>query len=279
MKKLSKTVRLLLYAALVLPMASCGLDFDVDDTLANVAAKMSLPYDTVYAMRGDTLSLRPLFTPDSVNTRDVLITTSAPDVVSVDPITGHIEAVGSGWAKIYAQSVSARLQDSCAVCVMEPWVSTVSYPYETIFYATVTVGGKPLAANMTVAAFVGGECRGVAMPQTFHGVAFSLFRVGTEKWPDNLNPNIPDDPEIPGDDEEEAAAPVRRSSAATAAAPVRRGFAAAAADSADDLEVLREKIEFRCYDPTEYHLYICPQRIVFDGETYGTLSNLYKIEF
>lgn len=256
MEKMKRGVRLLFYLALVVPVSSCGLlDFDVDDELADIAADMALDADTVYVMRGDTMTLKPVFKPDTVNIKDVLISSSDNDVVSVNALTGRIEAVGQGWAWLYVESVSARLKDSCAVCVMEPWEVSGYYPFETVFYATVTVGGKPLSKDMTVAAFVGSECRALAMPQSFHGVAFTLFRVGSEEWPYEMNPMIPDNPDIPLEEEED-----------------------------DDgqgggLEVVREQIEFRCYDSLHRKLYTCPRRIDFDGETYGTLSNLYKIEF
>lgn len=244
-----------LCVALVPFLSSCGLDFEVDDAHAVTATAMSLGYDTVYVMRGDTLTLRPVFKPDSVNNRDVYISSSNPSVVSVNPITGHLEAIGKGWAKLFAESVSSRLLDSCAVCVMNPWVPDNSYPHETVFYATVTLAGKPLPEGMIVAAFVNDECRCLGVQQSFHGVAFTLFRVGSETWPYEQNPDIPGI-DIPVDEEEEGEG-----------------------DDGGYLEEDRETIEFRCYDFAHYKLYTSPLRINFDGETYGTLSNLYKIEF
>ena len=44
-------------------------------------------------------------------------------------------------------------------------------------------------------------------------------------------------------------------------------------------ELVRELIEFCCYDRSNYHMYRCSVRVPFDGETHGTLSNLFEIKF
>ena len=229
-------------------LTSCDLlEFDVDSDLSKVAAEMSLNYDTAYVMRGDTLPLLPSFKPDTLNIRDIFVRSSDADVVSVNLLTGRIEAVGTGWARLYVESVSARLLDSCDVCVMEPWAATaeLDYPYETIIYADITVKGKPLTKDMTVGAFLGDECRGVAEALTFHGVSLMQLRVGSEDLTDD--DSVPD---LPDDEEDEG------------------GY-----------EVVRDQIVFRCYDRLYKQLYECPAKVNFDGETHGTLSNLYKIAF
>lgn len=240
---------LLYFMFALLGFTSCDLEFEVDSELSKIAAEMSLNFDTVYVMRGDTVVLQPKFKPDTLNIKDIYVRSSDYDVVNVNLQTGRIEAVGAGWATLYVESVSARLLDSCDVCVMEPWKETagIEYPYETIFYADITVKGKPLTEDMMVGAFLGDECRGIAESFTFHGVSLMQLRVGTEEWNDDFTM-----PDLPEDEEEE-----------------------------DDggYEIVRDKITFRCYDTRYKQLYECPTKIDFDGETHGTLSNLYKIEF
>lgn len=248
MRKIHHIFRLLCCTFLLVQFTSCDLEFDVDSDLSKIAAEMSLNFDTAYVMRGDTLPLRPVFKPDTLNIKDIFVRSSNDEVVNVNVLTGRIEAVGAGWARLYVESVSARLLDSCDVCVMVPWEQTaeVEYPYETIFYADVTVNGKPLTEDMKVGAFVGDECRAVAEALTFHGVSLLQLRVGSEELVDDMS--VPD---LPYDDE----------------------------DDEGGYEVIRDKITFRCYDSRLRQLYECPVKPDFDGETHGTLSKLYKIEF
>ena len=207
-------------------------------------------FDTAYVIQGDTIPLKASFKPDSLNIKDIFVHSSDYDIVSVNFLTGRIDAVGTGWAMLYVESVSARLLDSCAVCVMTPWDQTadMDYPYETVFYADITVKGKPLTKDMMVGAFVGDECRGIAKALSFHGVNLMLLRVGAEELVDDTSiPDLSDDEEEEGED---------------------GGY-----------ELVRDKIVFRCYDSQLKQLYECPTKIEFDGETHGTLSKLYKIAF
>ena len=251
-------------------VVSCGLlDWDLDSDGSIIVSSMRIKYDTVYVMIGDTVPLQMSFQPDTVNIKDIFIKSSNPEVVWVDTIRNRIEAVSKGWAMVYVESVSARLKDSCAVYVMPSWnLSAPAYVYETVFYAEVTKDGYPLGSNLHLAAFVGDECRGLAMPQSFHGVSLTLFRVGSDILSSDTMLDLPDynegeevtdtigDNEYVEDNDDE-------------------GFE----EGSGSGELLREQIEFRCYDPVNYQMYKCPVRVPFDGETHGTLSNLYKIKF
>ena len=250
MRKIIHIFHLLCCTCLLVQFTSCELlDFEVDSDLSQIAAKMSLGFDTVYVMRGDSVVVRPVFKPDSLNIRDIFITSSNPEVVSVNLLTGKITAVGAGWSRLYVQSVSAQLTDSCDVCVMEVWkTSEKGFPYETIFYANVTLNGKPLTKDMMVAAFVGDECRAVGEALSFHGIDFLQFRVGGETLSESSSVPPP-----PDDDEED--------------------------DDDDPPTVLRERIYFRLYDSKNHWLYYHLPGVEFDGETHGTPSKLYKIDF
>jgi len=241
---------ILYFTSFILSLVSCDvLDFDVDSDTSLVAAEMALNFDTIYVMRGDTIVLKPTFKPDTLNIKDIYISSSNYDIVTVDNLTGRIEAVGLGWVKLYVESVSARLKDSCNVFVMQPWTVTMeTYPYETVFYASVTFNGKPLTEDMKVAAFVGDECRGVGEALNFHGVPLTLLRVGAE--------NLTTSTDLPGNDDDDDD------------------------DDDDDPPVIqRERIYFRLYDSKRHWLYNYLPGVDFDGESHGTLSNLYKIQF
>lgn len=255
--------------AVALQVASCGLlDWDLDSDGSIIVSSMRIKYDTVYVMIGDTVPLQMSFQPDTVNIKDIFIQSSDPGVIWVDTVSNRIEAVGKGWAMVYVESVSAQLKDSCAVYVMPSWNLTAeAYVYETIFYAQVTKGGLPVGSDLLLGAFVGDECRGLAYPQSFHGVSMTLFRVGSDVL---SHGTVPD---LPGDDDD------------TTTPPGDNEYVSGEEDD-DDFEegggqgeLLREQIEFRCYDRANYQMYRCPVRVPFDGETHGYLSNLYKIEF
>ena len=242
-------MRLLCCVAMVTQMTSCELlDFDVDGDFSKIAAEMALNFDTIYVMQGDTVALVPSFKPDTLNIRDIFVTSSDTGVVSVNLLNGRIEAVGTGWTTLYVESVSARLKDSCTVYVTDRWdAAPEDYPYETVFYANVTYGGKPLTEDMRVAAYIGNECCGVGESLSFHGVSLTLLRVRNGSLTDD-NPNLPGDPDDPDDPD-------------------------------DPPVVFKPQISFYLYNKKTFWLYRHPVTVDFDGETHGTLSNLYKIEF
>lgn len=250
MKKFFQIFRPLCCTAMLALLSACGiLDFEVDDELQNIMAEMRLNYDTIYVERGDTMLLRPVFKPDTLKIKDVLVRSSNPAVVSVNSLSGLITAVGTGWCKIYVESVFARLQDSCMVCVVTPFVpSQETYPYETVYYADVTLGGQPLTEDLVVGAFVGSECRGVGEAMNFFGVSLVQMRVGAGRQVDNPSLLEGGDPYDPDDDP-------------------------------DEPDVFREQIIFRCYDRRSHRLYTRMPPEAFDGQTHGTLSNLFKISF
>ena len=271
MKKLTKILHLLGCTFLLVQLSSCELlDFDVDSDLAQIAAQMKLNFDTAYVYRGYTLHVIPTFEPDSLNISDVYYTSGDTSVVYVDMKTGRITAVGAGWTKLYVESVSARIQDSCTVCVMDPWeLQQEEFPYETVFYADATVKDAPMDSNMVFAAFVGDECRAIGELLEFYGVKLLQFRVGGDDvfgnkiiiTPPNDNEDEEEEEDDEGneDDEEEPGNPQTPDTPTVPQEP--------------------QTITFRCYDKKKLRLYECTLNATFDGATHGTLSNLYKMEF
>ncbi len=240
--------RILLLAVAVVQLTSCGLlDFDVDEFGAETATEMRIGQDTIYVMVGDTFSLNPVFTPDTVNITDLYILPVEQDVVAVRG-SDKLEAVGEGGTKLYIVSVSARIQDSCMVYVSAPWLERESvWPYETIFYAHVTVDGQPLTEDMELAAFVGGDCRALGQLKAAHGISYWQFRVGSDI--------LYTDDDWDDDEEEDEY------------------------DAEGVAESYRPQINFRCYDRTHRKLYTTSTHAFFDGETHGTLSELFEINF
>lgn len=249
-------------------MASCGLlDYDLEGNPERVAVTMHLDRDTMYVMTGDHFMLTPIFDPDTVNIEDLFYYTDDYDwgldgsdysdeleegqrgntIVVITPST--MIAQSPGWTTVYVQSVSARLRDSCAVCVLEPWELNVkTYPYETVIYANVTVNGEQPTPDMIVAAFCGNEVRDFAHNFEAYGTSFTIFRAGSEY----RYTSDDEDPDFFDDEEEE--------------------------DDNVPWTTQHEYISIRAYDPTNHRLYTTRTRILFDGESHGTPSNPLKID-
>ena len=263
---------------------SCGLiDIDVDSDISQIAAEMKLNFDTAYVWKGFVVNVVPQFKPDSLNITDIYIRAEHPEVVDVNLLSGRITAVGTGWTRLFVESVSAQIKDTCTVCVMELWdVPHSVYPYETVFYADVTLRGEPLTEDMVVAAFVGDECRAIGEALSFHGISLMQLRVGAENIYDSSSiPDIPDsdisdDDDEVGDDDEGGDDDGNNDDDDGGGG----GGPLVPDDGVDPNPwIYQETISFRCYDKKKLRLYECPITVEFDGETHGTLSNLYKIDF
>ncbi len=241
--------RILLFIGVAAQLTSCGLlDFDVDEYGVVTATEMHLEQDTFYVMRGDIFSLNPVFTPDTINITDLFLLPANSEVVAVRG-GDMLEAVGEGGTQVYITSVSARIQDTCMVYVSAPWLTEERvWPYETVFYANVTVDGKPLTEDMEVAAFVGNECRALGHSMTSLGITYFRFRVGSDILYD--------------DDWED-------------------GYSEEGEYDAEGLDggAYRPQINFRCYDRAHRMLYTTSTHAFFDGESHGTLSDLFEINF
>lgn len=274
MRKFINIFRLLCCSALLVQFTSCDLlDFDVDSDLSKVAAAMALNYDTIYVTPGTFIALKPTFDPDSLNTKDYLVWSSDTNVVSVNRLTGRIKAEAPGWARLFVETVSSQLRDSCTVNVIPVWEPVeAEFPYETVFYADVTVKGRPIGEHMIVAAFVGGELRAVGQALTFHDIHFIQMRVGADDIYGNVQKVAPQEEEQSEEQDEEEQGEEFYDE-------LFEEDQEADAEEPAPLPTEPQDITFRCYDPILLRLYEYTLPAGFDGNTHGTLSKLYKIEF
>lgn len=274
MRKFINIFRLLCCSALLVQFTSCDLlDFDVDSDLSKVAAAMALNYDTIYVTPGTFIALKPTFDPDSLNTKDYLVWSSDTNVVSVNRLTGRIKAEAPGWARLFVETVSSQLRDSCTVNVIPVWEPVeAEFPYETVFYAEVTVKGKPINENMIVAAFVGDELRAVGQTLTFHDINFIQMRVGADDIYGNVQKVAPQEEEQSEEQDEEEQGEEFYDE-------LFEEDQEAEAEEPAPLPTEPQDITFRCYDPILLRLYEYTLPAGFDGNTHGTLSKLFKIEF
>lgn len=165
--------------------ASCGLvDMGLEEARNELAATMELDRDTLYVMQGDHFMLNPIFTPDSISNQSIYYFSDDESVVRMD--NDSLWAVGQGWTTVRAISVTSRLTDSCAVCVLEPWtpVSPYAYPNETIVYAEASVDGEPVLpaadGSVMLAALIGGEVRALGQRIEAFGRTLICFRIAGE---------------------------------------------------------------------------------------------------
>jgi len=242
----------LLIAIAVGGLTSCGM-VNIDlDTMTDTAVELKLGRDTLYIMEGENYVFKPTFTPDTIANIQVFYLSEAD---SVAHITGDtLQARSQGWSLVTAISVSGRQPDSCRVCVLPQWESSARvYPYETVVYAYVTVGGAPMTDDMTVAAFCEGEVRAIGQTFKTNGIQYIRFRVGSTLGEEAGQTTSGEEPVHDEEDPTE--------------------------DNDIPEELYRESIYFRCYDHSRFNLYATPTTFTFDGETHGAPSNLIELRF
>jgi hypothetical protein len=147
--------------------------------------------------------------------------------------------------KITGISIAHQVYDTCLVHVMAPWaVDPDFYAYDMVVYANPTFNGQPLTTQ-TVGAFCGNEVRGVGEWRTHGDLLYMSIRIYSRYNPHGPYSNMnPQDPMYPDEPVEPA-----------------------------------ETITFRLYDHTTRTIVELPETLTFDGETHGTLSNLYPMNF
>ncbi len=200
--------------------------------------------ETYYAMEGEEFSISPIFNPDDVTVSDVYWESSDETVATA--YDNNIIAKNEGWTTISATSVSKRANASYELYVFPIWNSEdYDNPYEMVIYADITMDGKPFnPEDMVVAAFCGEECRGIGVMKESKGKQYVVLRIGGSL--SNMEAIYSDPNVVYGEDEDEA---------------------------------FRERIVFQCYDRKNHLLKKARRGMVFDGETHGYISNLYKLEF
>lgn len=229
----------------LIALTSCDLvDFDVNYGVFP-ECEMELDKHEVCVMVGDTFSIYPIFTPDTLPNREVFYYSEPEGLLSFD--SELFTAIHEGNTWLYAISVKQRLQDSCRVSVMKPWAvdADKDYPYDMVFYADVDFVGEDFdfePENMIVGAFVDGECRGLGVMRNAHGIDYIELRVGSEVG------YVVGDVEYDDEDDE----------------PV---------------EYMQERVSIKIFDRKRHKVYTCNKVFDFDGETHGTLSNLIVMQF
>ncbi len=206
------------------------------DTDENVqqAYEMHMERDTIFAMVGDSFTVRPVFTPEIVSNVEIFWYTDFDSIIRV--VNDTVVAVGEGEAFLHGISVQDVKEDSTLVIVMPGWkYDPYNWPYETVVYADVRMNGEPLAENAVVGAFVGDECRGIGEQKEWNGIRYTQFRIGSEMF------SYPD-------------------------------------PTSDDV-FINETIRFVLYDPETHMLRELDETMTFDGETHGTISNLFIMNF
>ena len=173
MKRFAKILTFISFVAVSQLMTSC-LKLDIgDDTLT--AYDMSLNYDSVYMMLDDTITLSPVFNPDSVTNKEMFWWSDADSIVYADG--NDLIAAAEGITYVRGMSVQHRLEDSCYVYVMPRWeVSPYDYPFEIVVYADVKIGGETPSEDILIGAFKGAEFRGIGKWKEFAGKKYLEIR-------------------------------------------------------------------------------------------------------
>ena len=224
MKRFAKILTFISFMAVSQLMTSC-LKLDIgDDTLT--AYDMSLNYDSVYVMLDDTITLSPVFNPDSVTNKEMFWWSDADSIVYADG--NDLIAAAEGITYVRGMSVQHRLEDSCYVYVMPRWeVSPYDYPFEIVVYADVKIGGETPSEDILIGAFKGKEFRGIGKWKEWKGKKYMEIRAYSHY------------------------------------------------DEIHDGK--SEKINFLYYDKKNLRVQRFKQSISFDGETHGTISNLFEL--
>ena len=168
----------LMACLLLLLMTSCGevfeLEFENPDVILPV--QMHLSTNNLYMMAGDTCSLYPVWSPDSITGLGVYWESTNPEVAVVE--NGLITAVGNGSAMIRAISVSELVADSCYINVYKTWqVEPQYYEYDMVVYAHVEVEGEQLNDDLEISAMCGGEVRGQGIIRTLNNITYLELRI------------------------------------------------------------------------------------------------------
>lgn len=185
MKKISQ---LLISLSLLLSLGSCGI-VEFDEVLLE-SADMKLNLTTAYLMVGDTLDLKPVFTPDSVKVGDVYLYTSNDTVLIKEG--NRLIANMEGSSTVTAVSMLYQKSDSCHVFVMPRWEFDYhDYPHSTVVYADVELPDREFdPSTMTLSAWVADEIRGIGVVRYVKGTRYIEMRVyGLEDKLDISNPD------------------------------------------------------------------------------------------
>lgn len=222
-------------------LCACGDLFEFEGNTL-VGSKITLDRHSLYLMAGDTYQLTATFDPDTVRNKAIYWMSNNVSVARFD--NGVLVAVGEGETTVTGISIEQESTDTCHVVVGYEWgqINPMLYPFDMVVYADITVNGQPLKEGMEVAAFVGSQIRGYGVQRKFLTVECTELRIYSQ-----LKPYGPNENQYPLETNTEPLSP--------------------------------EKIVFRAYDRANHTMYESSDTLIFDGETHGHPSNLYKISF
>ncbi len=171
---------LLWLMALCLVLASCGEYFEFEESPgAWDSVSMRVERDSAFIMEGDSMPLRVEFTPSNPNGSPVFWLSS--DTALARIVNDTLVGVRTGDVQVRAVGGYGRLEDTCHVSVIEPWLMqdfSASHPHDMVVYARITVDGQPWDASACmVGAFVRGQLAGMAVPRSAFGIDYAEIRI------------------------------------------------------------------------------------------------------
>ena len=159
-------------------LLSCGDFWEGGDP--STARTMTLQRKMVNLMVGDRYKIPVLFTPDEVSNQAVWWQAYDTDVATFE--NDSLVALSEGYTRIYAMSVSDRLQDSCLVNVLpQLYLNPRGYVHDMVIYAQVNIHGKTYIpgdeASYVICAYKDQELRGIGQMRRWQDRDYMELRV------------------------------------------------------------------------------------------------------
>lgn len=178
------------FFAMMMSFTSCGLmDMEFGEG-ERIMSSLSLPYDSVYAMVGDTFDLTPIITPAEHVSKNVVWTSRTDSVLRATD--NMFIAVGEGESVITCMNVETLVSDTCHVTVFPRWqFNTKDYFENMVFIADVTLNGKPFEPKtQTIVARIKNTILGVGQQREAFGIKYVELRVW---FPSFVEPELRDE--------------------------------------------------------------------------------------
>lgn len=178
------------FLAMMMSFTSCGLiDMEFDEG-ESIMSSLSLPYDSVYVMVGDTFDLTPIITPAEHVSENMLWTSRADSVLRATD--NMFIAVGEGESVITCMNVETLISDTCHVTVLPRWqLNAQEYFENMVFIADVTLDGKPFdPETQTIVARINNTILGIGQRREAFGIKYIELRVW---FPSFVEPDLRDE--------------------------------------------------------------------------------------
>lgn len=163
-------------ALVVLLLTSCGEIFDTESLIPPTSMKFDRNDITI--MKGDSVRISLVFSPDSVTVESAFWQVDNPSVARITS-NGMLHAMEVGETEVSATTVQSLLKDVCHVNIINSWEDILNntYPYDMVVYADVRHNGEVPDNSTIIAAFCGNECRGFGRASTYKGINYYMFRI------------------------------------------------------------------------------------------------------